>query len=128
MTPAEITIAFIEDYKKWNDYAFQQSRENKNNHDQNIKNAYQELIFKFCSKNKKYQPLAYGSKSNHCPDQEYIVSESIVGETAVIKTKFQDKKYDFISNEFEYIFAVESGKWILEEVFLVDKTGKYKGL
>ncbi|MBT30023.1 MAG: hypothetical protein CMO01_10225 [Thalassobius sp.] len=128
MTPAELTIAFIEDYKKWNDFAYKLGKEKTSENNLKISSAYHDLIRKFCSVSKEVQPLAYGSESNHCPDQESIVTESIVGNTASIITKFQNRNFDFLSHVYEYEFCIENGKWILDELYLVDKTGKFKCL
>lgn len=127
-TPTELTNEFIIDYKNWNDFAFA----NKESKDENIKykigKKYDDLILKFCSPEKKYQGLAYGSNSDHCPKQELVIEEIIDSAKAIVKTKFTNEKFSFIKHDYEYHFTLIEDKWILEEMYLVDDDGKYKSL
>ncbi|TDT50526.1 NTF2 fold immunity protein of polymorphic toxin system component [Maribacter spongiicola] len=126
--PTDLTKEFISDYKEWNDFAFK-SKENKTEDFKfKIGKMYDDLILKYCSPNKKYQGLAYGSSSNHCPNQEVILDELIDNNTAIVKTKFTNEKFSFLQHNYEYHFILENGKWILEELYLVDDDGKYKSL
>jgi len=127
-TPTELTKEFIIDYKKWNDFAFDTSKNKDEKADYKIEKMYDDLILKFCSPEKKYQGLAYGSDSDHCPNQELVIEEIIDSTKAIVKTKFTNEKFSFIQHDFEYHFILNENKWILEELYLVDDDGKYKSL
>lgn len=127
-TPAELTKEFIIEYKKWNDFAFSTGESKDKNTEDKIGKMYDDLILEFCSPEKKYQGLAYGSDSSHCPKQELVVEEIIDSTKAIVKTKFTHEKFSFIEHDFEYHFILNEGKWILEELYLVDADGKYKSL
>lgn len=73
--PSKLTIEFIKDYKKWNDYAYNLSQ-TKNN-DENIANEYKKIISKYCQLGKIHQGISFGSDSNHCPEKEKISKEII---------------------------------------------------
>ncbi|WP_289645390.1 hypothetical protein [Maribacter aestuarii] len=127
-TPTEITKEFIIDYKKWNDFAFAVKENKDENGQYKIGKMYDDLILKFCSPEKKYQGLAYGSDSDHCPKQELVIEEIIDAAKAIVKTKFTNEKFSFIEHDYEYHFTLIENKWILEELYLVDDDGKYKSL
>lgn len=126
-TPSKITLEFIKDYKKWNDFAYNLSR-NDNNSDEIIELEYKKIITKYCQANKNYQGISFGSHSNHCPDKESISKVHIKKNRAIIKTKFKDPSNNFRDVIYEYHFINIEKNWFLEEVFLVDKDGKYEGL
>lgn len=126
-SPTELTKGFIKEYKEWNDFACSRWSDNGKS-DYEIEKMYDDLILKFCSPEKKYQGLAYGSESNHCPEQEQIISENIESTTAIVKTKFINKKFSFLNHDYEYHFTLSNNKWVLEELYLVDDDGKYKSL
>lgn len=126
--PTELTKEFIKDYKEWNDFAYGLNGSNDTKSDNEIGKMYDDLILKFCSPEKKYQGLAYGSDSDHCPEQERVISEKIESTKAIVKTKFINKKFSFITHDYEYHFTLSENKWILEELYLVDDEGKYKSL
>lgn len=126
-TPSEITMEFIKDFKKWNDYAYNLSLENRNN-DEQIEIEYKKIISKFCKENKIHQGISFGSHSNHSPEFEKITKAIVKKESAIIKTKFVDPSNSFRNANYEYHFVKIENKWFLEEVYLVDKDGKYEGL
>ena len=126
--PTELTKEFIKDYKEWNDFAYSLDESNDEKSDYKIEKMYDDLILKFCSPEKKYQGLAYGSDSDHCPKQEQVISEKIESTKAIVKTKFVNKKFSFITHNYEYHFSLSDNKWILEELYLVDDDGKYESL
>ena len=124
--PSKLTIEFIKDYKKWNDYAYNLSQ-TKNN-DENIEKEYKKIISKYCQLGKIHQGISFGSDSNHCPEKEKISKEIIKTNSAIIKTKFKDPKNSFLDAEYEYHFIKIENNWFLEEVYLIDEDGKYEGL
>lgn len=126
-TPSEITLEFIKDFKKWNDYAYNLSLV-KSDNDEQIELEYKKIISKFCKENKKHQGISFGSHSNHSPEFEKITKTIVKKESAIIKTKFIDPSNSFRNANYEYHFVKIENKWFLEEVYLVDKDGKYEGL
>lgn len=126
-TPSEITIEFIKDFKKWDDYAYNLSLV-KSDNDEQIELEYKKIISKFCKENKIHQGISFGSHSNHSPEFEKITKTIVKKESAIIKTKFIDPSNSFRNANYEYHFVKIENKWFLEEVYLVDKDGKHKGL
>ena len=126
-TPSEITLEFIKDFKKWNDFAYNLSLNNNNSEDL-IESEYKKIIIKFCQATKSHQGISFGSHSDHCPEKEKISKEIIKKNSAIIKTKFKDPKNSFLDAEYEYHFIKIENNWFLEEVYLVDEDGKYEGL
>lgn len=127
-TPTELTKDFIADYKNWNEFAFNESKKNTEESKYNIAKMYDDIILKYCSPEKKYQNLAYGSESAHCPEQEKSIEENVNGTHAIVRTKFTNKKFTFINHDYEYHYSLIDNKWILDECYLVDEDGKYEGL
>ena len=68
-TPSEITLEFIKDFKKWNDFAYNLSLNNNNSEDL-IESEYKKIIIKFCQATKSHQGISFGSHSDHCPEKE----------------------------------------------------------
>ena len=126
-TPSEITIEFIKDFKKWNDYAYNLSLV-KSDNDELIELEYKKIISKYCKENKKHQGISFGSHSNHSPEFEKITKAIVKKESVIIKTKFVDPSNSFRNANYEYHFVKIENKWFLEEVYLVDKDGKHEGL
>lgn len=124
--PSKLTIEFIKDYKKWNDFAYNLSQTNTN--DEKIEIEYKKIISKYCQSSKTHQGISYGSNSNHCPDQEKIIKEVIKKNKAIITTKFRDKEFDYLESDYEYHFIKVDEKWFLEEIYLIDEEGKYEGI
>lgn len=126
--PSEITMEFIKDFKVWNDFAYNLCKVKNEANSGIIENEYKKIIHKYCLPNKVHEPISFGSHSNHCPERESIFKESIKKDTAIIKTRFRDKDFDFLNNDYEFHFVKNDNKWYLEEIYLVDKDGKYEGL
>ncbi|WP_271769825.1 hypothetical protein [Aquimarina algiphila] len=127
-SPTQLTEEFIVDYKEWNDLAYILSNSDDESADEKIEKAYHDLILKYCSPDKKYQGIVYGSEADHCDEQEKITEEIIDDEVAIVKTTFKDREFDFMEYNYEYRYIKTDSKWILDEVYLVDEDGKYEGL
>ncbi|WP_136668723.1 hypothetical protein [Flavobacterium sp. H122] len=116
-------MQFIEDYKKWNDFAFANGKE-----ELTIEENYKkEVIRKYCLPNKKFQNISFGSESSHCPLKEKIVSESTRTNVSVVATTYKDSKLG-LEEKFEYHYVKVDGRWYLSEVYYIDGNGKYEGL
>ena len=122
LTPLEITKQFIEDYCQWNKYAFEQSETEKEEKDWNIGKSYDNLILKYCSSDKKYQGLAYGSDGEMLQDFTFL-EEIIMDDTAIVKVKYQNPEFTFIEHLFEYHYKKTDNQYILDEKYLVNDDG-----
>ncbi len=127
-SPILLTKEFIVDYKQWNDFAYKLNEEDDDGADKKIEKAYHDLILKYCSPDKKYQGVTFGSDADHCGEQERVIEEIIDDEVAIIKTRFKDKEFHYIQYDYEYRYIKTDEKWILDEVYLVDDDGKYEEL
>lgn len=127
-TPEEITKDFIKAYQKWNDNAFRLHSSNNPLAGETSEKEYKTLIEKYCGPHKTYQFLAFGSHSGHTPEEELITGSKTRQNKAIVKTKFKDKNADYLVNYYEYHFVKKNGKWLLEEVYLLDEGKKYPGL
>ena len=127
-TPTELTKEFIVDYNKCNDFAFSFNGNENADNKFKVEKMYDDLILKFCSPDKKYQGLSYGSTSSHCPSQELVIKEIVNATEAIVSTKFTNEKFNFIEHDYEYHFTLTNHRWVLEELYLVDDDGKYKSL
>lgn len=126
--PEQLTKEFIKGYKVWNDLAFQLDQDKNPSASSLAEKSYKELIQKYCDKNKVYQFLAFGSNSLHSPEEEIVTKTKIKHNKAIVSTRFKDKNFDYLINYYEYHFVLIDGKWLLEEVYLIDEDGKYPGL
>ena len=129
LSPEEITLAFINDYKAWNDYAMQMRESGDPKADWKIGKAYDEIILKYCRESLKYQPLAYGSEASHDPAKEKITKIDQSDSVAVVHTKHERKVGTVdLSNIYEYSFEKENNRWYLTSVAVVIDGERYEGL
>jgi hypothetical protein len=129
MSPEEITLAFIRDYKEWNDYAMELDGSGDEKAGWNIGKAYDDIILKYCRKSLEYQPLAYGSESSHAPENEKVLKVEQGEHTATVHTKHERMVANVdLSNLYEYSFEKEAGRWYLVSVAVVIDGEKYDGL
>ncbi|TRW99475.1 hypothetical protein FNJ84_02030 [Paracoccus sp. M683] len=119
---------FIRDYEIWNDYAFAESQIDDPEARWNQRQAYDNLITRYCLPDKTYQGIAYGSDADHTPDQETIISVHETGDTAEVRTRFQDRKFDFITHDYTYELFRAAGQWHLQVLWLCDENGRYRCL
>lgn len=125
-TPEQVVIAFQHDYKTWNDRAFQQSQSHTAQERMLLaQKSWNELLKKYTKPDFEGEPIAFGSKSSHDPEQEKILSTKIKGHTAIVTTKLSQQYY---SPVYEYHLFKQSNNWYLSQIFLVDEDGKYPSL
>ncbi|MDG1572493.1 hypothetical protein OZ410_09210 [Robiginitalea sp. M366] len=127
LTPEQLTLAFIQDYYDWNQYAFR-TDEGIGSNEKAIEKKYRQIIRKYCIPNKDYQGITFGSESNHHPEHEQIVGTDVGALKTIVKTHFNDPKHPYSFADYEYHFLLSKGKWLLEEVYYVDGEEKYKAL
>lgn len=129
-SPNDLVLSFIHDYYLWNNGAYKRSRVEREEKNEAVKLSralYQEnIISKYCPKGFIGKLISYGSESNHAPDREVIVSESLRGKHAVIMTKHTNIT-GFVA-DYEYRLFKKRGSWFLGAVDYVDADGKYSGL
>ena len=129
MTPQEITLSFIHDFKQWNDYAFDQDKKGNEKAQWNIEKIYDDIILKYCRETLKYQALAYGSESRHNPENEKIQKHEETGNKAIVYTKHIRKVANMeLSDYYEYYFEKEENKWYLVSIMVVINGERYEGL
>jgi hypothetical protein len=128
-SPEKLTLEYIKDFKKWNDYAYKIENENQPNAQWNYEKAYDDIILKYCRETLKYQGLAFGSESRHDPEREKIINSEILNGKAVITTKHKRIVANTdLSNIYEYRFELENNRWYLTSVVVVIDGERYEGL
>ena len=129
MTPEEITLSFIKEFKEWNDHAMELSESNHEKARWNIEKEYDDIILKYCRETLKYQPLAYGSEARHNPEKEKILNIKYHGDTAIVYTKHERKVASVdLSNFYEYSFEKEGDRWYLVSIAVVINGERHEGL
>lgn len=129
--PESIVLAFIQDYKSWNDRAHEEA-ESLEHSEQAMDRAeaeYEKLLSKYCRPGFSGEPIAFGSQSSHDISREKVVSVIIDGKNAIVKTKHTDKRGSLeMEDDYEYHLSLDGARWYLEQVYYVDADGKYEGL
>ncbi len=120
--PKEITLSFIKDYKIWSDFASKLENRREAKGRAIISDSYDNIIKKYCTTDKKRQPIAYSSDSMHSLDVEAIESETEDNNKCFVKTKVTLKHPPFSTHGYEYVF-IKKDSWYLEEVFYIDRDG-----
>lgn len=129
--PESLVRSFQADYLAWNDAAF--SREDKSGRQVMdwAKQAYGELLRKYCRPGFSGQPIAFGSTSAHHPEHERIVSIKAIGTAgARVRTQIDDSVVPGSSFlvDYEYVLGFSDGRWFLHAVDYLDADGRYPGL
>lgn len=122
MTPEEITLAFISDYKIWNDMAFSLSDFDDAFNEEaeaQIEREYEDMIQKYCPPDKVYQGISYGSESSHDPEIETIEEVSITNTTAIVNTHMPD------NDNYEFSYIRTNSQWYLDEIYYLADGEKY---
>jgi len=88
-SPEQITIAFIRDFKTWNDYSHSLHTTGGADAVSKAAKAYDRIIAKYCDESYTGQPIAFGSESRHDPKNETILRVEVAGDRATVHTKQQ---------------------------------------
>jgi hypothetical protein len=129
MSPEEITLAFIRDFKEWNDYAISLDDRYDEKSRRNIGKTYDEIILKYCRESLQYQPLAYTSDSGHDPEKEKILSIDQNENETIVYTRHEKIIADVdLSSFYEYRFEKEGDRWYLVSVVVVINDERYESL
>ena len=118
LTPLQITELFVKDYEAWRAYAWEQEEINSPESQWNIGKSYDNLILKYCGKDKKYQALSYGN-DNELWENFEVLDVKEEKNKAVVRVKHTNPQFDFLQNEYEFHFVKES-RWILQEKYYLD--------
>jgi hypothetical protein len=131
LEPDEFVRAFITDYERWNQFAYQLSEKLPYTYlgDAAKTSAYLTTMGKFCPPGHKYQPIAFGSDSLHDNAREVVVGAERTADACVVKTRHTK----VISNttlvsDFEYHLRRTGERWFLTSLLYVNEKGKYECL
>lgn len=123
-TPESVVLAFMADYTEWNRRAF--ARMDADPGGAIAQAEYGELLRKYCRPGVTGKLAAFGSESSHDPAREAITSVATRGTTSVVKTRLT-KPYNLFT-DYEYHLTFADGRWYLDEVYFVDREGKWESL
>lgn len=128
-TPDGLVRAFLVDYQAWNDRA-QRASEIDGERGMELAQAdYDRLLRVYCRPGFRGEPLAFGSRSNHSPADERILSTEIDGAHALVRTRDTHTIAGTVLDaDYEYQLIRADGRWYLEQVYYVDDEGKYPSL
>ena len=118
LTPLHLTESFIKDYEQWQNYAWQEKEINTPEKDWNIGKSYDNLILKYCGKEKQYQNLAYGNDAEKWEDFK-VLENTIEGNNAKVKVEYTNPQFSFIQRVFAFHFK-KANRWLLEEKYYID--------
>lgn len=119
LTPLQITECFVKDYEAWRAYAWKESENKTAENEWNIGKSYDNLIIKYCGKDKQYQGLTYGDDSEKWSDFKILETFAKV-DTSIVKVQYTDPKFNFIERMYEYHFTKNHGQWLLVEKYFID--------
>ncbi|ULQ57770.1 hypothetical protein KJS94_06110 [Flavihumibacter rivuli] len=125
-TPEEITLRFLDDYAKWNADAIRMTEKEDCHQFDMIEETYHQLVMHYCLPGRTYSGASYGSDPLHSPSFEKIKSTSLKSNTAVVTTMATNPKQPGNGDTYEYHYIRVDNRWWLEEIYLLDREGKYK--
>lgn len=129
LSPEQITLAFIQDFKSWNDYAYSLRVSGVERAMSKAEESYDDLIDKYCPESYTRQPIAFGSESDHDPVNETIQGFDLDGNRATVHTKHERRLGGLdLSNFYDYSFERVGGRWYLVSVAVVIDGEKHEGL
>lgn len=116
--PVAITRAFISDFEKWNEFAY---RINKENVDlKYAREAYDNLLRKYCADSVKGQGVSFGNRSMHRADFEDVESFTTADNTATVcSIHTKELAGSLVQDRFEYHYERTSRGWRLQNLYLV---------
>ncbi|MFP1740690.1 hypothetical protein [Lonsdalea quercina] len=124
LTPQQTVMNFISDYEKWNEEATQNLSEDVGF---KAKDEYIKLLNKYCTQSPdRIGYDVYGQYSLHVANGEKILNTKRNNQEIIIKTGvpsiFGDTDADM--DYFEYHLVAGGGKYLIEEVYQLSKSGK----
>ncbi|SFL29854.1 hypothetical protein [Lysobacter sp. cf310] len=129
-TPDGLVRAFLADYQAWNDRA--QRAVETEGQERGVARAqadYDRLLRAYCQPGFRGEPLAFGSRANHSPADERILSTDIDGARAVVRTRDTHTiAGTVLEADYEYRLIRADGRWYLQQVYYVDDEGRYPSL
>ena len=131
-TPSQRVRAFIEAYHAWNAAANESCKSlspGSTEYEAAMAVAgreYDELVSRFCAPSVVRQGISFGGDPMHHPNCETIESESINGQTAVVRKRHVGL-YSFVS-DYEYHLVQAAGQWLIGSLLYLDQDGNYECL
>jgi len=122
-TPESVVLAFIGDYKQWNDRAYERCENDSS--PESFDQAHVEydwLLSQYCRPGVSRKAIAFGSKSNHDPDKEKIRTMATDGDRSVVATTIIDD--NGYADAYEYFLLLDGDQWFLEGIDHIDDEGR----
>lgn len=124
LTSQQTVMNFISDYEQWNEEATQNLSEDVGF---KAKDEYIKLLNKYCTQSPdRIGYDVYGQYSLHVANGEKILNTKRNNQEIIIKTgvpsRFGDTDADM--DYFEYHLVSGGGKYLIEEVYQLSKSGK----
>jgi hypothetical protein len=114
--PEAITVAFIADYKVWNDFAF--ASHQATGDFEPAERSYDALIAKYCRPGKQRLALGFGSDSSPSPEGSEIIGVKGKGDRK--KVTVRETTPSGYQPTYEFDFMREDGRWFLDELYFID--------
>jgi hypothetical protein len=86
------------------------------------------LIAKYCIPNKEIGSTLVSEISEHSLEFETILEEKILDKKAIVYSHYKHHTITHMNYKYEYHFLQQQGKWLLEEVYVVENGTKYPKL
>jgi hypothetical protein len=122
--PEDIAVAFIADYKEWNDFAY--ASKQAGNDFEPAELSYDALIAKYCRAGKQRQGLAFSSHSMHSPETSEVIGTKGRGDRKKVTVRETTPSGYQPIYEFDFIHA--DGRWFLDELYFVDVEARNRRL
>jgi hypothetical protein len=126
----ETVLAYIRAYEEWNAAAMARLGDadpvQKEAAWERTATEYDALMNHFCAETVQRQGYSVGDDSAHDAQREKIVSLSVTGPKAVVRTKLtRDSGFTL---DYEYQLVSQAGSWRLASLLYVDGEGRYECL
>jgi hypothetical protein len=120
--PKSIVRSFITDYCRWSDRANARCGKDPSWKSFEVVDAeYTELLTRYCRPGFRGKNVAFASPSMHDPNTETIREVIINNSQAVVRTTNADGSG--FETDYEYSLRLDTGRWFIEGVDLIDDEG-----
>jgi hypothetical protein len=122
--PQDVVLAFIADYFRWNQAAYEQLQAAGRSEarqraamDTSLEEGNQLLGSYFVPGSPDAQQVTFGYPSNHQPDREVVTSVKTTGERSVVKTRLT-QLFGSVEMKMDHTFRLRrvEGHWRIESI------------